>query len=69
MIRNSKKLVDLMVERATAEAAKIIITFMASQCQEYDAQEGKDMVEYLRKCKKSISQKIDEAIVEFEKWR
>lgn len=69
MIRNSEKFVDLMVERATTEAAQTIITFMASQCQEYDAQEAKCVIEYLRKCKKSISQKIDETIIKFEKWR
>lgn len=69
MIRNSEKFIDLMVERATAEAAQTIITFMASQCENYNAQEAKCVIEYLQKCKKGISQKIDEAIVEFEKWR
>lgn len=69
MIRNSKEFIDLLVNKAVDEAARSVITFASSGCENYNAEEGRYMVEYLRKCKKAFSQKIDEAIVSFQKWR
>ncbi|HIY02398.1 MAG TPA: hypothetical protein IAA26_11225 [Candidatus Blautia faecipullorum] len=69
MIWNRRETDDLMVDKAAEEAARYVVTFLSAQCEEYNAEEAKCVMEYLRKCKKSISQKIDEAIVSFQKWR
>lgn len=69
MIQNRKETVDFMVDKAAEEATRFVVTFLSAQCKEFNAEEAKCVIEYLRKCKKSISQKIDEAIVDFQKWR
>lgn len=65
----SKEYQRLEVEAAVKRAVSGIVTFKAASCKKYDAVEGKEIVKYLRECKKKISSELDEAIETFEKWR
>ena len=65
----SKERLQLEVESATNAAVKHIVVFKGAFCQKCDAEEGRQMVEYLTMCKKRMCSELDKAIETFKKWR
>lgn len=65
----SKEYQKLEVETAVKRAVSGIVTFKAASCKECNAEEGQEVVRYLKQCKKEIAVKLDEAIKTFEDWR
>ena len=64
-----KEYQKLEVETAVKRAVASIVTFKAASCKECNAEEGREVAQYLRQCKKEIAVKLDEAIKTFENWR
>ena len=65
----SKEYWELEVNSAVKHAVSWVVASKASNCKDYKAAEGREVVEYLKECKKRISDELDEAIKFFEDWR
>lgn len=60
---------DSWVDLTVKNAMELIGKTADVACEEYNAAEGKVVAEFLKKCKKGITQSLDEQIKKVEGWK